>query len=139
MNVALAVLLLFICMCSGQNCVNCCCCRCLCKLFTHLIWNILALLMIISFLVGSILGLIGRIGGDMMSLLSFILSEENFNKGDDSVLLWKLGDGKDVLRESIVGDGDLSTVFDLSDITTHFNSIRTAKNEIQEHKNTFNS
>ena len=139
MNVALAVLLLFICMCSGQNCVNCCCCRCLCKLFTHLIWNILALLMIISFLVGSILGLIGRIGGDMMSLLSFILSEENFNKGDDSVLLWKLGDGKDVLRESIVGNGDLSTVFDLSGITTHFNSIRTAKNEIQEHKNTFNS
>ena len=139
MNVALAVLLLFICMCSGQNCVNCCCCRCLCKLFTHLIWNILALLMIISFLVGSILGLIGRIGGDMMSLLSFILSEENFNKGDDSVLLWKLGDGKDVLEESIVGDGDLSTVFDLSSITTHFNSIRTAKNEIQEHKNTFNS
>ena len=54
-------------------------------------------------------------------------------------LLWKLGDGKDVLRESIVGNGDLSTVFDLSDITTHFNSIRTAKNEIQEHKNTFNS
>ena len=139
MNVALAVLLLFICMCSGQNCVNCCCCRCLCKLFTHLIWNILALLMIISFLVGSILGLIGRIGGDMMSLLSFILSEENFNKGDDSVLLWKLGDGKDVLEQSIVRDGDLSTVFDLSGITTHFNSIRTAKNEIQEHKNTFNS
>ena len=43
------------------------------------------------------------------------------------------------MRESIVGNGDLSTVFDLSSITTHFNSIRTAKNEIQEHKNTFNS
>ena len=139
MNVALAILLLLICMCSGQNCVNCCCCRCLCKLFTHLIWNILALLMIISFLIGSILALIGRIGGDMMSLMSYILSEENFNKNDDAVLLWKLGDGKDILKECIVGDGNLSSVFDLSDITTNFDTIRRTKNDIQGYKDTFNS
>ena len=139
MNIALAALLLLICMCSGQSCTSCCCCRCLCKLFTHLIWNILALLMIISFLVGSILGLIGRIGGDMMSLISYVLSEENFNKEDDAVLLWKLGEGKDILKECIVGNGNLSSVFDLSDITSNFDTIKNTKNDIQVYKDNFTS
>ena len=139
LNIALAVLLLLICMCSGQTCTSCCCCRCLCKFFTHLIWNILALLMIISFLVGATLSLVGRIGGDMMSFVSYVLSEENFNKNDNAVLLWKLGDGKDILEECIVGNGNLSSVFDLSDITTNFDTIRRTKNDIQGYKQTFNS
>ena len=95
--------------------------------------------MIISFLVGATLSLVGRIGGDMMSFVSYVLSEENFNKNDDAVLLWKLGDGKDILEECIVGNGNLSSVFDLSDITSNFDTIRRTKNDIQGYKQTFNS
>ena len=69
-NILLAVLMILIYMCSGRVCVNCCCCRCWCKLMTHVLWNILALLMILTFLFGSIIGLIGKIGGGMMSILS---------------------------------------------------------------------
>ena len=35
------------------------------------------ILMIISILVGTIVGLIGRIGEDMMSVLSYVMSQEN--------------------------------------------------------------
>ena len=89
LNVILAVDMLLICCFSSKGFVNCCCCRCIVKFSVHLTWNILALLMIISFLVGSMLALIGRIGGDLMSVFSFVLSEDNFND-NNPVLIDKL-------------------------------------------------
>ena len=139
LNVALAILLLLICLFSGTSCVSCCCCRCICKLFTHLIWNILAILMIVSFLLGSVLACLGRVGGDLMSFVSYVLSQENFDKEDDAVLLGKLGQGREILEKCIVGDGDLSTTFDLSSITEHFDTIREKKNDIQRFKQDFNN
>ena len=63
MNVALAVLVLLIYFCSTKSFTNCCCCRCLLKSFTHVLWNILSLMMILAFIIGSVLGLVGNIGG----------------------------------------------------------------------------
>ena len=62
-NLNLAGSILLICLCSKKQCTNCCCCRCLLKCATHLSWNILALMMISSFLCGSLLGIIGLLGG----------------------------------------------------------------------------
>ena len=50
MNISLAVFVLFICLFSGKLCINCCCCRLLFKFLTHLLWNILYLLMFITFI-----------------------------------------------------------------------------------------
>ena len=136
MNLILAVLLLLICLCSGKSCVDFCCCRCLCKLFTHIIWNILALLMVITFLIGSILSLVGRVGGDMMSLVSFIMSEDNFN-AENPILLDELGEGKDILKECINGEGNLSSVFELDGLTGDFDIIYQVKDEITEYKKNF--
>ena len=136
MNAFLAFATLSLCLLSGQSCEHCCLCRCLCKMAAHLIWNILALCMIISFLVGSILALVGRVGGDAMSLVSYILSEENFNSNKPLVIN-KLGSGKDVLEECIVGDGVLSRVFDLDGITEDFDTIYRVKDEIVEYKQNF--
>ena len=94
--------------------------------------------MIVAFVLGSVLATLGRVGGDMMSLVSYVLSQENFDKGNDAVLLWKLGAGKDILKKCIVEDGDLSTTFDLSSITAHFDTIREKKNDIQRSKENFN-
>ena len=131
MNIFLAVLLLLICLFSGQSCVDCCFCRCIFKFATHVLWNILAIMMIVSFIVGSLLGLIGRVGEDMMSVVSYIVSEENFQK-PNPVLLGELGQGKDALEECIVGNGDLSTVFGLDDVTSDFDTINEKKREIRE-------
>ena len=113
-NIALAVLLLMICLCSAKYCTGCCCCRCLCKCFTHLFWNILALMMILSFIVGSIIALVGRVGDDAMSLVSYILSEENF-ESQDPLLLEKMGDAKKYLSICLHGNGNLESEFDLGD------------------------
>ena len=136
MNICLAVLMLFICMFSGKACVDCGFCRCIFKFATHILWNILAILMILSFAIGSIIALVGRVGGDLMSFVSFIVSEENFQT-TPPVLLDKLGDGKYILETCIVGNGDLSAQFGLNDTENDLNNIRQQKVQIDEFTQNF--
>ena len=89
-NIAIAVFMLLLCFCSGKCCTKCCCCRCICKLFTHLLWNILAILMIIVFLVGSLFSIIGKIGEDGKNAISYIVSEDNIGDGGDNILVDKV-------------------------------------------------
>ena len=137
MNLALGILVLLICLFSGQSCADCCCCRCICKCATHIIWNLLAFLMIIAFIIGSLLSLLGAIGSDMMSVFSYIVSEENFNKGDSAVIINKLEEGKDILKECFIGNGSLTELFNLSDVTDDFDIIQEKKNEIQGYMDEF--
>ena len=121
-NVALAILLLLICLCSFKACTSCCCCRCFCKFFTHLLWNILALMMFFSFFVGSSLALVGKVGDDAMSLVSYILSEENFDS-ENPFLLNELGDAKKYLNICLHGNGSLESEFDLGDSLNSIENI----------------
>ena len=60
--------------------------------------------MIITFLVGSLFGLIGQIGSDAMSLISYIVSEDNLDKngtGGDNILVGSLGEAKGYLYRCI--------------------------------------
>jgi hypothetical protein len=127
-NICLAVLMLFILMFSGKSCVNCSFCRCIFKFATHILWNILAILMILSFLVGSILTLVGRVGGDLMSFVSFIVSAENFQ--GQQVLLNKLGGGKDILKRCLIENGDLAELFGLQELSGHFDSVASSRTSI---------
>ena len=135
-NVFLTVALLFICQFSKQRTDRCCFFLCIFKVSTTIIWNLLALFTIIAFLVGAVLALVGRVGGDIMSLISYVMSEENF-KDQNPVIINKLGDGKDVLEECLVKNGNLSKVFDLSDITKDFDTIYSVKNQITGYKQNF--
>ena len=139
MNVALAVLVLLIYCCSTKSFTNCCCCRCLFKSCTHVLWNILALMMILAFIIGSVLGLVGNIGGDMMSLVSFIMSKENFDNTDNPLLLNKLKDAKKYIKRCIHDDGDISQELNLNNALNSFNNINRVENDITEAKNTFDS
>ena len=134
-NIAIAVFMLLICICSGKSCTNCCCCcRGIFKLFTHLLWNILALLMIIVFLVGFLIALVGQVGSDAMSIISYVVSVDN----TENILLDQLGEAKSYLNRCINGDGQIveELGLDTSQINS-FDEIRTAEQRIEETKNEF--
>ena len=138
MNFILAGFILLICFCSMKQCTSCCCCRCLFKCVVHLSWNMLALMMISSFLFGSLLGIFGIIGGDMMSLVSYILSEDNFNNQINPLFIDKFGDAKEYLKIFIHHDGDISSVLKLNDSLTSFNDINDFTDNIGDIKSNFN-
>ena len=136
-DIAIAVFMLLLCFCSGKCCTKCCCCRCLCKLFTHLLWNILALLMIIVFLLGSLLALFGKVGEDMMTIISFLVSEDNLGDDKETILL---DAAKDYLGVCINGNGEIEDKlgFNKDDLKS-LDDIKEAQNKINYAINEFNS
>ena len=138
MNIALAALVLLICFCSGKMCTNCCCCRCICKLFTHLLWNILALLMFITFMIGFLFSLIGTIGYDAMSVISFVVSKDNLGENGEKILVDKLGDAASYLDKCINGNGEIVEIIGIKpDDINSFNNISLVENQIKESKQLF--
>jgi len=135
-DIAIAAFMLLLCFCSGKCCTKCCCCRCICKLFTHILWNILALLMIIVFLLGSLFALIGKVGEDAMSVISFLVSDDNLGKDKETILLSSV---KNYLGVCINGNGNLeneleidkSAMENLDDIKYAQSNITYAKNEFE--------
>jgi len=135
-DVAIAAFMLLICFCSGKCCTKCCCCRCICKLFTHILWNVLALLMIIVFLLGSLFALIGKVGEDAMSVISFVVSEDNLGEGKETILV---NSAKEYLEVCINGNGDLSDQFGFKDSMKDLDKIKYAQSNITYAKNEFES
>jgi len=134
-DIAIAAFMLLLCFCSGKCCTKCCCCRCICKLFTHLLWNVLAILMIIVFLIGSLFSLIGKIGEDAMSVISFLISDDNLGENKETILLSSV---KDYLGVCINGDGEISDKLGIDkSYTKSFDDIKYAQGNITKAKNEF--
>jgi hypothetical protein len=137
-DVVMAAFMLLLCFCSGKMCNKCCCCRCLFKLFTHILWNLLALLMIIVFIVGTLFALIGKVGSDAMSILSYVLSEDNIGEGGDGVFIDQLGENKKYLTRCLIGDGKIEKELGLGDSgISSFEGIKTAEKQIDDSKKIF--
>ena len=142
MNIALAVFILFICLFSGKMCTNCCCCRCIFKFFTHLLWNILAILTFVTFMVGFIFSLVGTLGYDVMSVVSYVLSTDNLGENGEGILVDKLGDSKKYLDTCINGDGKILNLLDIDTsqldsfdgMTDIEEQINTTKKEFEDKK-----
>ncbi len=130
MNIALGVLIILIYLFSSQTCADCCCIRCLFKTCTHVLWNVLSLMLILSFLIGSLLGLIGTIGGDAMSLVSYIMSEENFNSAHPLILNKIDENALKYIKRCIHGDGDISQELNLGDSLKSFGKINDVEGNI---------
>ena len=136
-DIALAAFMLLLCFCSGKCCTKCCCCRCICKLFTHLLWNILAILMIIVFLLGSLFAFIGKVGEDAMSIISFLVSDDNLGDGKETILLSSV---KEYLGVCINGNGELSDQLGFDkDSMKNFDDIKYAQSNITYAKTQFES
>ena len=141
MNIGLGFFVLFICLCSGKVCTKCCCCRCIFKFFTHLLWNILAILMFITFMIGFIFSIIGQIGNDSMNLISFIVSEDNLGKngvGGENLLVNQLGDSKNYMDRCINGDGKIDEELNIDmDQLDSFDQVKDVEERIEQTKNEF--
>ena len=83
------------------------------------------------FLLGSAVGSIGIVGEDLVSAFSFIISPDNFNK--TRVFINKFNEGKDILEECILGEGNLSRLFELSEYIEDFEIIVKGKKEIKNY------
>ena len=136
MNVSLAALMLLICMFSGKSCTSCCCCRCLFKFCTHILWNILALLMILTFIIGSIIAFVGRLGGDTMGLISYIISIDNFNSSN-SLIIHRLNKASDYIYTCIHGNGNIAEQLGLGNSLNSFTSINNLENNIINARDSF--
>ena len=139
-NIALAIFVLFICLFSGKMCTNCCCCRCLFKFLTHLLWNILALLMIITFIVGFSLSFTGQVGSDAMSLISYIVSEDNIGDGKENLIVDQLEEARDYLYTCINGDGDIMKKLNMSEESMgSFDELKKAETELDKYIEQFDT
>ena len=137
-NFLLGLLFFFICLCSGKSCADCCCVRCLFKYSTHLLWNILCLLMIISFILGFLFEFMGTIGNDIVSVVSFIISEDNLGEDKENFIVDKLGEAKDYLDICINGDGKIANLISInSNQNNSLNNLIAQENQINQIKNEF--
>jgi len=139
MNIALAVLMTLIGLFSMKACVDCCFCRCLFKSCVHILWNVLALMMILSFLVGSILALVGRVGGDVMSLASYIFSQDNLNAANP-LFVGEMGEeGLNYLKRCFLLDGDIAAELNIDGQIGSLDNVSRIEANITSVFNTFNT
>ena len=74
-----------------------------------------------------------------MSLVSYIMSQENFNKNDSALLINKLGSASKYIETCIHGNGDISKELGLGDSLDSFEQINTVDSDISVLKNNFTS
>ena len=111
---------------------------CLLKLLIHVLWNISAILMILSFILGSIFGIIGVVGKDLVSVMHFIMSKDNLQSSEPKVL--KSGNAKKYIDICINGDGNLideligDTGNKLDDLLQIREDVAYYQNQLEQHE-----
>ena len=104
-DAAIAAFMLLLFIFSGKLCNKCCCCRCAFKIVIHLLWNIFALLMFLTLLIGSIFTIIGTLGKDFISVINYLVSDKNLN-GEKPLFI---GDEGKKINACFNGNGDILT------------------------------
>ena len=129
MDAGIAVFMLLLCFCSGRLCSCCCCCRCFCKIFIHVLWNLMAICMIGLFLFGSIFTISGKVGEDMISVVAYLVSEDNLGENSDTILF---GEVKKYLNKCFNYDGDISTELGFTDSMNNFPKLKNAELQLED-------
>ena len=114
-------------------------CRIKCtKIFIIIIWNILALVMILSFIIGAIFGILGVIGKDGTSVIYFLISAENLQSESPKIIPSSISSKINICLHD---NGDLSSEFDTSSMNnlTELDKIKEqldiARGNLAQHKN----
>ena len=128
LDIAIAAFITLLLFCSFKFCKSCCCCRCLFKSLLHILWNILAFITFFVLLLGSIFTLFGTVGKDLISVVSFLVSDKNLNKPEPILV----GEASNYLTKCINGNGDISRDLfgDNLDQMENINQLRAASIEI---------
>ena len=101
--------------------------KCL-KIFIFIMWNILVLIMIVTFIIGGIFGLIGIIGKDGTSVIHFLISQDNLSSEKPTIVPSSVS-GK--LITCLYGDGDLSKDMN-PDAAKQIQKLNEMRNKLEE-------
>ena len=89
-------------------------------------------MIILTFIIDSSLGLVGTIGADMMSLVTYIMSKDNFDDPHPLILNKLKGDAKDYIKTCIHGDGNIAEDMGLdTSLLNSFNDIYRVESDIR--------
>ena len=134
---AIVVFMLLLCCCSGELCTNCSCCQCFCKFFLHFFWNLMALIMFILFMGGSLFTISGTTGGDLVTVVSYLTSEHNLGQDKDTIIL---GNVKQYLNKCFNDYGKILDELGLKETDMNsFERLKEAKLQLEELKDQFNA
>ena len=136
LDIAIAAFITLLLFCSFKCCKSCCCFRCLFKSLLHILWNILAFLTFLVLLLGSIFTTIGIVGKDLISVVSYLVSDKNLSKPKPILV----EQAKDYLTICINGNGDIRHELQIdTGSMNNINALRSAANEINELKTNMES
>ena len=134
-SVAIIILMLLLCCCSGKICTNLSCFQCFFKYFLHVFWNIMALMMFILFMGGSMFTMAGKIGEDLVGAISFLISKDNLDQDKNTIIL---GDVKQYLNKCFNDDGNILAELGFDSKMDSFKDLKESKLKIEEIINQFN-
>ena len=134
---SIVVFMLLLCCCSGELCTNCSCCQCFCKFFLHFFWNLMALIMFVLFMGGSLFTISGTTGGDLVTVVSYLTSENNLGQDKDTIIL---GNVKQYLNKCFNNNGNILDELGLkvNDMKS-FEKLKEVKLQLEELKDQFNA
>ena len=134
-SAAIIVFMLLLCCCSGKVCTNLTCFQYFFKYFLHVFWNIMALIMFILFMGGSWFTLAGTIGGDLVNVISFLISKDNLGEDKDTIIL---GNVKQYLNKCFNDEGNILNELGFHSNMNYFEKLKKSLIQIEEIKNQFN-
>ena len=133
---AIVVFMLLLCCCSGELCTNLSCCQCFCKFFLHFFWNLMAFIMFILFMGGSMFTISGTTGGDLVKVVSYLVSEDNLGPDKDTIILGKV---KQYLNQCLNHEGNILEELGLDENSMEpFEKLKESQIKLEEYKNQFN-
>ena len=107
------------------------------KIITTILWNLLYLFSILSYIISGLIGVIAIIGKDGSSLANYLVSDENLNSEDPRV--FGASDSIDYLKICVNGDGDLTDILGIGDEMNDLNDLLALKDTLNTHKATLNN
>ena len=128
-SVAITVLMLLLCCCSGKVCTNLTCFQCFFKYFLHVFWNVMALIMFLLFMGGSLFTMAGRVGEDLVGAISFIISKDNLDADKNTIIL---GNVKNYLNKCFNGDGEILTELGFESEMNNFKDLKESKLKMED-------
>ena len=89
-------------------------------------------------MVGFVFSLVGTIGYDVMSVLSYVLSEDNLGPNGDNIIVNQIGDSKKYLDECINGNGKILDLLGIDPSQADsLNNVTSIEDEIDNAVKTF--
>jgi len=91
--------------------------KCL-RFILHIVWNITTLIMILTFLLGGVFGIIGLVGTDGVPVMQWIFGNENLSSTSPKIITDSTSAG--YVNTCINGNGDLSRLFISAESNTNY-------------------